>query len=165
MEDGRGEGKGKDLDFVGVGGDGYEAGLGVNGETPGANTNTFVEEGCWLLGFERRGVGGWSGRGGGRRSERGAVNGCGVVCDDVAVGAGTEDDLLVAEVSNEEMVDAMGAVGVMGADAIRFGGGGEIEGQEGFGGEKLLGAGGFVDVDFGAVGYDVHLWRCVSSVW
>lgn len=165
MEDGGGEGEGEDLDFVGVGGDGYEAGLGVNGEAPGADTNTFVEEGGWLVGFERRSAGGWSGGGGGRRGERRAVNGRGIICEDVAVGTGTEDNLLSAEVADEEVVDAVGAVRVVGADAVCFGGGGEVEDQERLGGEELLGPGGFVDVDFGTVGYDIHLWLCVSRVW
>ena len=82
----------------------------------------------------------------------------GIVCEDVAVGAGAENYLSGAEVSDYEMIDAVGAVGVGGADAVGLGRGGEVEDEEGVGGEELLGAGGFVDVDFGAVGYDVHLW-------
>lgn len=91
------------------------------------------------------------------------MDGCGVVCEDVAVGAGAEDDLAGAEVADYEMVDAVGAVGVDGAEAVCFGGGREVEDEEGLGGEELLGASGFVDVNFGAVGYDVHLYMCVSE--
>ncbi|KFY92539.1 hypothetical protein V500_04152 [Pseudogymnoascus sp. VKM F-4518 (FW-2643)] len=127
---GGGEREGEDLDFVRVGGDGYEARLGVDGEAPSAYFDEFMEEG---------------------------------VCEDVAVGAGAEDDLAGAEVADYKMVNAVGAVGVAGAEAVCFGGGREVEDEEGLGGEELLGPGGFVDVDFGAIGYNVHLWICVSE--
>jgi hypothetical protein len=79
----------------------------------------------------------------------------GVICEDVAVGAGTEYDLMGAEVANDEVVDAVCAIGVGGADAVCFGGGGEVEDKLGLGSKELLGAGGFVYVNFGAVGYDI----------
>lgn len=146
-----------------VGAYGHEARLGVNGKTPGADADPFVEEGGWLWRCERRGAGGWGGWRCGGRGERGSVDGRGVVSEDVAVGAGAEDYLAGAKVADYEMVDAVCAVGVFVAEGVGVGGGGEVEDEEGFGGEELLGAGGFVDVDFGAVGYDVHLWSCVSE--
>jgi hypothetical protein len=135
----------------------------VDCEAPGANADVFVEEGGWLWRYERRGAGGWSGRRHGRRADRGSVNGRGVVCEDVAVGAGAEDDLAGTEVADYEMVDTVCAVGVFVAEGVGFGGGREVEDQEGFGGEELLGPGRFVDVDLGAIGNDIHLRMCVSG--
>lgn len=43
------------------------------------------------------------------------MDGRGVVCEDVAIATGAENDLLVSEVADYEVVDAVGAIGVASA--------------------------------------------------